>query len=131
MGRHRHQQMFSHRLSLMCPQSSEEAHRLHPHISLCNCWRIVIVDKGSLPLHIFCDTIPSLTVKKRKNHYTPYIYWSIAVFYFATDFGNLFPPFTFLNGFHLTFCYELIICSKAAGIMKGIRNHFPFVCMLG
>ena len=64
-------------------------------------------------------------LKKRKNCYIPYIYWGIAVFFVVTDYGNLFPSFTFfLNCFHLTFCYELIICSKATGIMKGIRRLF-------
>ncbi len=72
--------------------------------------------------------IPSLTVRKRKNRCIPHVYWGIAIFSVVTDFSILFFPFTFfLDISHLTFCYELIICSETADIMKSIRNSFPFV----
>lgn len=73
--------------------------------------------------------IPSLTVVKEKNRCIPHVYWSAAIFGLVTVFSNLLPSFTFfLNVFHFTFGYELIIGSKATDIMKGIRNRFPFVC---
>ena len=72
--------------------------------------------------------VPSLTVRKRKNRCIPHVYWGIAIFSVVTDFSILFFPFTFfLDISHLTFCYELIICSETADIMKSIRNSFSFV----
>lgn len=73
--------------------------------------------------------LPSLTVSKRKNRWSPYIYWAVAIFLFFTEYSNLFPSFTFfLNCFHFTSGYELIIRSKITSIMKSIRNRLPFVC---
>ena len=78
--------------------------------------------------HKVYSTIPSLTVRKRKNRCIPHVYWGIAIFSVVTDFSILFFPFTFfLDISHLTFCYELIICSETADIMKSIRNSFSFV----
>ena len=75
-----------------------------------------------------CDKIPSLTVRKRKNRCIPHVYWGIAIFVVVSKYSNLFLPFTFfLNISHLTFCYELIICSETADVMKIIRNSFSFV----
>ena len=72
--------------------------------------------------------IPSLTVRKRKNRCIPHVYWGIAIFVVVSKYSNLFLPFTFfLNISHLTFCYELIICSETADVMKIIRNSFSFV----
>lgn len=71
----------------------------------------------------------SLTVGKRKNRCIPCIYWATAIFGLATKYSNLFPPFTlFLNIFHFTFRYKLIIRSKAASIMKRICYRLSFVC---
>ena len=76
----------------------------------------------------FLSIIPSLTVGQRKNRCIPYIYWAAAIFLLVTEYSNLFPSFTFfLNCFHFAFGYKLIICSKTAGIMKGICNHISFV----
>lgn len=73
-------------------------------------------------------TIPSLTVVKRKNRCIPCIYWDSAIFCVVMVYSILFPSFTFfLNGFHFTFGYELIIRSKATNIMKIIRDGFPSV----
>ena len=74
------------------------------------------------------DTIPSLTVCKRKNRCNPCIYWAVAIFLIVTKYGNLFFSFTFfLDRFHSAFRYKLIIRLKAAGFMKIISNSFPFV----
>lgn len=74
------------------------------------------------------DIIPSLTVCKRKNRYTPCIYWAVAIFLIVPKYGNLFFPFTFfLDCFHAALCYKLIIRSKAAGFVKIISNGFSFV----
>ncbi len=72
--------------------------------------------------------IPSLTVSKRKNRCIPCIYWVAAIFAVVTKYSNLFPSFTFfLDSSHFTFGYVLIIGSKATGLMKIIRNGFPFI----
>ena len=69
--------------------------------------------------------IPSLTVRKRKNRCIPHVYWVIAIFAVVADYSILFFPFTFfLNISHLTFGYELIICSETTDVMKIIRNSF-------
>ena len=74
------------------------------------------------------DTIPSLTVSKTKNRCKPYGYWATAIFAVVVDYSNLFFSFTFfLNCFHFTFGYELVISSKATGPMKIICDSFPFV----
>ncbi len=75
-----------------------------------------------------CGIIPSLTVSKRKNRCIPCIYWVAAIFAVVTKYSNLFPSFTFfLDSSHFTFGYVLIIGSKATGLMKIIRNSFPFI----
>ncbi len=72
--------------------------------------------------------IPSLTVKKRKNRCIPCVYWAAAIFVVVADYSNLFFSFAFfLNISHFTFCYELIICSETADVMKIIRDRFPLV----
>ena len=72
--------------------------------------------------------IPSLTVKRRKNRCIPCGYWATAIFAVVADYSILFFPFTFfLNISHFTFCYELIICSETADVMKIIRDRFPLV----
>lgn len=72
--------------------------------------------------------IPSLTVSKRKNRCIPCIYWVAAIFAVVTKYSNLFPSFTFfLDSSHFTFGYVLIIGSKATGLMKIIRDSFPFI----
>lgn len=74
------------------------------------------------------DIIPSLTVKRRKNRCIPYVYWATAIFVVVADYSNLFFSFAFfLNISHFTFCYELIICSETADVMKIIRDRFPLV----
>ena len=83
---------------------------------------------GYLHTKQVCGMIPSLTVRKRKNRCIPHVYWGIAIFVVVSKYSNLFLPFTFfLNISHLTFCYELIICSETADVMKIIRNSFSFV----
>ena len=61
---------------------------------------------------------PSLTVDGRKNRCIPWIYWATAIFAVVTDYSNLFLPFTFfLDRFHFTFGYELVVCPKTADVM--------------
>lgn len=80
------------------------------------------------PTAVLWGIIPSLTVVKRKNRCIPCIYWDSAIFCVVMVYSILFPSFTFfLNGFHFTFGYELIIRSKATNIMKIIRDGFPSV----
>ena len=75
-----------------------------------------------------CDILPSLTVKRRKNRCIPCVYWATAIFVAVADHSNLFFSFAFLlNISHFTFCYELIICSETADVMKIIRDRFPLV----
>lgn len=75
-----------------------------------------------------CDILPSLTVKRRKNRCIPCVYWDTAIFVAVADYSNLFFSFAFLlNISHFTFCYELIICSETADVMKIIRDRFPLV----
>ena len=85
----------------------------------------------SFLLHFCFDwdrIIPSLTVSKRKNRCIPCIYWGAAIFAVVTKYSNLFPSFTFfLDRSHFTFGYVLIIGSKATGLMKIIRDSFPFI----
>ena len=74
------------------------------------------------------DRIPSLTVVGIKNRYNHCIYWFVAIFFFVTKFSIFLSSFTFfLNIFHLTFGYKLIVCSKITGIMKGICNFGSFI----
>ena len=76
----------------------------------------------------FSCTIPSLTVVGTKNRYNHCIYWFVAIFFFVTKFSIFLSSFTFfLNIFHLTFGYKLIVCSKITGIMKGICNFGSFI----
>ena len=90
--------------------------------------KILQIYKKRLTICIFLDIIPSLTVSKRKNRCIPCIYWVAAIFAVVTKYSNLFPSFTFfLDSSHFTFGYVLIIGSKATGLMKIIRNSFPFI----
>ena len=78
--------------------------------------------------NISYDIIPSLTVKKARNCYTPCCIRVIAVPFHFTEYGNLFSAFTFfLDCFHLAFRNELIICSKSTGCMKVICDFFTFI----
>lgn len=75
-----------------------------------------------------CCKILSLTVRKRKKRCIPCIYWAAAFFVVVTEYSNLFSSFTlFLDCFHFTFGYELIIGSKTASFMKSICDKFPFI----
>ena len=71
----------------------------------------------------------SLTVSKRKNRCIPCAYLGTAIFIVVIEYCNLFPSFTlFLNCFHFTFGYELIVCSKSTSFMKIICNGLAFIC---
>ena len=73
--------------------------------------------------------ILSLTVSKRKNRCIPCAYLGTAIFIVVIEYCNLFPSFTlFLNCFHFTFGYELIVCSKSTSFMKIICNGLAFIC---
>ena len=75
------------------------------------------------------DKILSLTVSKRKNRCIPCAYLGTAIFIVVIEYCNLFPSFTlFLNCFHFTFGYELIVCSKSTSFMKIICNGLAFIC---
>ena len=75
-----------------------------------------------------CAIFLSLTVVGIKNRYNHCIYWFVAIFFFVTKFSIFLSSFTFfLNIFHLTFGYKLIVCSKITGIMKGICNFGSFI----
>lgn len=81
-----------------------------------------------LPMILVYDIIPSLTVIKCKNRCKALNTWLAAVLLSFTDYGNLLSTFTFfLNGFHLTFCYELIISSEVTDIVEIICDFFSFV----
>ena len=74
-------------------------------------------------------TFLSLTVSKRKNRCIPCAYLGTAIFIVVIEYCNLFPSFTlFLNCFHFTFGYELIVCSKSTSFMKIICNGLAFIC---
>ena len=70
----------------------------------------------------------SLTVVEIKNRYNHCIYWLVAIFFVVMKLSNFLSSFTFfLNIFHLTFGYKLIVCSKITGIMKSICNFGSFI----
>lgn len=72
--------------------------------------------------------IPSLTVERLKNRCIPCVYWAAAIFLVVTEYSNLFFSFAFfLDGFHFTFGYELIIRSETTGIMKIVCDSLSFV----
>ena len=72
--------------------------------------------------------IPSLTVSKRENRCIPCIYWAAAISSVVTEYSNLFPSFTlFLNCFHFTFGYELIVSPKTTDFMESICDRLPFI----
>ena len=78
--------------------------------------------------NIFCYTIPSLTVERLKNRCIPCVYWAAAIFLVVTEYSNLFFSFAFfLDGFHFTFGYELIIRLETTGIMKIVCDSLSFV----
>lgn len=86
---------------------------------------------AGLALNLFVenDNILSLTVSKRKNRCIPCAYLGTAIFIVVIEYCNLFPSFTlFLNCFHFTFGYELIVCSKSTSFMKIICNGLAFIC---
>lgn len=71
---------------------------------------------------------PSLTVERLKNRCIPCVYWAAAIFLVVTEYSNLFFSFAFfLDGFHFTFGYELIIRSETTGIMKIVCDSLSFV----
>lgn len=72
--------------------------------------------------------IPSLTVSERKNRCIPCIYKAAAIYGVVTKYSNLLSSFTlFLNCFHFTFGYELIIGSKTTSFMKCICDSLSFI----
>ena len=69
---------------------------------------------NNLLMFIWLLIFLSLTVSKRENRCIPCGYWGTAIFVVVIEYCNLFPSFTlFLNCFHFTFGYELIIRSKS------------------
>ena len=96
--------------------------------SKCSRKEHVLTQDVLLCRYIKNDIIPSLTVVGIKNRYNHCIYWFVAIFFFVTKFSIFLSSFTFfLNIFHLTFGYKLIVCSKITGIMKGICNFGSFI----
>ena len=85
--------------------------------------------KKGLTFHLVSATIiPSLTVSKRENRCIPCIYWAAAISSVVTEYSNLFPSFTlFLNCFHFTFGYELIVSPKTTDFMESICDRLPFI----
>ena len=79
-------------------------------------------------IYIYIFIILSLTVVEIKNRYNHCIYWLVAIFFVVMKLSNFLSSFTFfLNIFHLTFGYKLIVCSKITGIMKSICNFGSFI----
>ena len=88
------------------------------------------IDKCIPQLYLFLrdDKIPSLTVERLKNRCIPCVYWAAAIFLVVTEYSNLFFSFAFfLDGFHFTFGYELIIRSETTSIMKIVCDSLSFV----
>lgn len=81
-----------------------------------------------LPNNRKVRAFPSLTVSKRKNRFIPCVCWATAILGLVTEYSNLFPSLTFfLDCFHFTFSYELIISSKTKSFMKSICDRFSFI----
>ncbi len=54
--------------------------------------------------------------------------WELEIKDSGLEYSNLFSSFTlFLNCFHFTFGYKLVIGSKTTSFMEGICDSFPFI----